>query len=33
VKHIGRSDQLLIRNDDDVGGRARVTRDGERVLL
>jgi len=30
VRHTERSDQL--RNEDDVGGRARVTRDEERVL-
>jgi len=32
VKRIERNDQSVNRNKDDVDGRARVTRDEERVL-
>jgi len=35
MRHTERSDQLyvgLLRKEDDVGGRSRVTRDEERVL-
>ena len=32
MRHTERNDQLYVYTEDDVGGRARVTRDEERML-